>query len=377
MSTRDVTLGTLAAHAGRLPAERLGPTGGTPHIDPLVQTSVYDFATIGQSVPAMDGDGMVYARHGLPNEEQLGAAVARLEGGEAGLATNSGMSAAVALALGLCSQGDRLVVQRDSYGGTTALLKHDLARFGIGVAIVDAYDHEAVKAALAAGAKALLVESISNPLMKTVDLEGLAGLCKGAGAQLVVDNTFATPIACRPLERGADLVWHSVTKFIGGHHDLCAGAIVGSRELVGAVEPVARRMGLRAAPFEAWLAVRGVRSLEVRMRRAIANAADIGRRLRDHAAVKAVYEAADCALVSFDTGSRAAAEALVERCQLITLTPSLGGTTTTFSHPATSSHKALSEAERAESGITEGLLRLSLGLEPADDIWRDLERGLG
>lgn len=372
-----MSLATLAAHGGTPRPIADESTSGRPHIAPLVQSSVYDFATVSASVPALAGQGgYVYARNGMPNADELGAAVAALEGADAGTATSSGMAAIAAVVLAGCGAGDRVVVQRDAYGGTIALLEQDLARFGVEVRRVNAYDARAVAAA-ADGARLVLVESISNPLLLRVDVEAVVAACRARGATLVVDNTFATPLAVRPLELGADVVIHSVTKFLGGHHDLCAGAVVGDAATVDAVRGVARRMGLGAAPLDAWLAVRGIRTLEVRMERACASAAELADRLRRHDSVKAVYATEQCALVTFDVGSLALADRVVERAKLITLTPSLGGTTTTFSHPATSSHRALSAEERAEAGIGDGLLRLSLGLEHVDDLWRDLEHALG
>lgn len=363
---------TLAAHAG---AER-EQAEVRPHVDPLYQTSVYDFPTIAASVPALSGEGgHAYARNGLPNTDALGHAVAALEGAEAGLATSSGMGATTTVALSVCSQGDTVAVQRDAYGGTIAVLASDLTRFGIRTVAVDAYDLTALREA-SRGARLVMVESISNPLLKRVDLDAVSTICRENQALLCVDNTFATPLAVRPLERGADLVVHSATKFIGGHHDLIAGVVAGSREHVGPAEALAIRMGLTAQPFAAWLALRGLRTLDVRMRRAWENATELARRLNDAASVESVYSTDECALVSFDLGTYEAAERMVGATQLITLSPSLGGITTTLSHSATSSHRALTEEQREEIGVGPGLLRISVGVEAVDDLWRDLELGL-
>jgi cystathionine beta-lyase/cystathionine gamma-synthase len=369
---------TLAAHAGRLPFDRPRdqPSTALPHIDAIAQATVWDFATIAASEVPLAGDGgPVYARYGGPNPDALGEGVAALERAEAGLATAYGMSAVGAATLALASAGDRLVVQRDAYGGTPALMTADFARLGFEVAFVDAYDLEAVDAALE-GAAMLLVESISNPLLRRVDLALLAAACRSRGARLVVDNTFATPLGCRPLEHGADLVIHSVTKFLSGHHDVCAGAVVGGAALVANAAGVARRLGLTARPFDAWLAVRGLRTLEVRMRRAWTTAAELARRLAVHDRVREVYATEKCALVSFDLGSWDAAARAIERARLITLTPSLGGVTTTFSHSASSSHRSLTAEQRVAAGISDGLLRLSVGLEDVEDLWQDLASAL-
>jgi cystathionine beta-lyase/cystathionine gamma-synthase len=342
-------------------------------VSPIYQQTVFDFATVEASVPAIGGDGYVYRRNGMPNADELGAAVAALEGAAAGCATGSGMAAIAALVMSSSGAGDRVLVQRDAYGGTPALLTGELGRFGVDVRPVDVYDADAIELA---GARLLLVESISNPLLRRPALERIAARCRDAGVLLAVDNTFATPLGVRPLELGADLVVHSATKFLGGHHDASAGAICGSSDLIAGARRVVTRFGLAAAPVDAWLTVRGIRTLELRMRRAWQSAGELADFLADQDAVAAVHRADRCALVSFDVGSRAAADRVVAGCQLITLSPSLGGVTTTFSHPATSSHVALAPGERAAAGISDGLLRMSVGVEDPADLRRDLAAAL-
>jgi cystathionine beta-lyase/cystathionine gamma-synthase len=363
---------TLCAHAGAPRTPEIGAEARS-HISPLYQMSVMDFPSIEASQPALGGDGYVYRRNGAPNADELGAAVAALEGAPAGIGTSAGMGAVSAAVLGLCGAGDRLVVQRDAYGGSQALFDRDLARLGIEVVYADAYEPEVFAAALE-GARAALVESVSNPLLRCAELPALAAASERAGAALIVDNTFATPLRDRPLEHGAHLVVHSVTKFLGGHHDLLAGAVVGAADAVAAARGVAVRFGLGAAPMDAWLAVRGIRTLEVRMSRAWANAEELAGRLRER--VGRVYASERCALLAFDVGSYEAADRVVSAFQMITLSPSLGGVTTTASHPATSSHRALEPEVRRAAGIGDGLLRLSVGIEHVDDIWCDLERAL-
>ncbi|HTM20451.1 MAG TPA: PLP-dependent transferase, partial [Kofleriaceae bacterium] len=361
----SLQLATLCAHAGT------GAPSPTPrsHVTPLWQNSAFDFESIAASEPALAGQGgHFYRRNGVPNTDELAAAVAALEGAEARLAATSGMGAIAAAVLAHAGAGDRLLVQRDAYGGTGALLDRDLTRFGVTTERVDAYDPAAVATRLP-GTRMLLVESLSNPLLRDTDVAALAAACRAAGAILVVDNTFATPIRDRPIAAGADLVVHSATKFLGGHHDLIAGVLCGRNDLVAPAAAVAYRTGLTAAAFDAWLAVRGLRTLEVRMQRAWATAADLAARLRGHPRVRRVHAAERCALVSFDTGDRDAADRVVRACRLITLTPSLGGVTTTLSHSASSSHRALPPADRAALGITDGLLRISVGLESPDDLW--------
>jgi methionine-gamma-lyase len=367
-------LATRAARAGVVRAGG-GARPGEPHVEPLYQTAVYDFPSLRASVPALAGEDFVYARHGLPNAETLARVVAELEGAEAGLATTSGMSAIAAVVIGSVGAGDRIVVQRDAYGGCKALFDGDLARLGVTASYVDAYDPGAVGAALA-GARLLLCESIANPLLRAAPLQELADLCRRHNVISVCDNTFATPLGCRPLAAGIDVVVHSATKFLGGHHDLLAGVAVGPTRRIDAARGVALRMGLMASPLDSWLAVRGIRTLDVRWQRACANSAELARRLDAHPAVGAVFAAPGCAMVTFDVGSQDAAEALVGRLAMIRYTPSLGGTTTTVMHPATSSHRALSAAERAAFGIGPGLMRMSVGIEAVDDVWAELDLAL-
>jgi cystathionine beta-lyase/cystathionine gamma-synthase len=365
---------TLCAHAGEPRSVDVG-AGARSHVSPIYQHTVFDFPSVEASVPAMSGDGYVYRRNGMPNADELGAAVALLEGAAAGCATGSGMGAIVAAVLACAEAGDRVLVQRDAYGGTLAMFVADLGRLGLIVDTVDVYDASALGAAVV-GARLLLLESISNPLLMRPDLAHIAATCRAAGVTVVVDNTFATPLAMRPLGLGADLVIHSATKFLSGHHDACAGAIAGSAELVTRAAGVSRRMGLVVAPFDAWLVVRGLRTLDVRMRRAWDNAALLAARLDADARVMRVYRARQCALVTFDLGSRAAADALVAACRVVTLSPSLGGVTTTLSHPASSSHVALGAEARAAAGIGDGLVRMCVGIDDPADVWADLAAAL-
>lgn len=362
---------TLCAHAGR-PRPVTAPR---PHVTPLYQTSVFDFPSVESSASALAGDGYAYCRNGLPNPDELGAAVAVLEGAEAGVATSAGMSAIAAAVLATARAGDRVVVQQDAYGGSLDLLRRDLARLGMTVEAVDPADAGAFDRALE-GAAVALVETISNPLLRVADIAALGAACRRRGVRLICDNTFATPLRDRPLAQGADLVVHSATKFLGGHGDLCAGVVVGVRAVMGEIRGLVTRMGLGTAPMDAWLAVRGLRTLDVRMQRAWATAATLAARLRQHAAVRTVHGVERCALVSVDLGDMAAAGRFIERLALITLSPSLGGVTTTASHAATSSHRGMAPEARAAAGIGDGLVRLSIGLEAADDVWRDIERAL-
>lgn len=370
MTTRD--LATMCAHAG----------DGAPttvhcaaHSLPIIQHSAFDFPSIESSLPALAGEGYVYRRIASPNADELATAVARLEGADRGLATSSGMAAISAAVLSAVRAGDAIAIQRDAYGGTRAAMQTDLARFGIDTRFVDAYDIDNLEAAIT-GAKLLLVESVSNPLLREVDIASCARICSAAKVELVVDNTFATPLRQRPHEQGADVVVHSATKFLGGHHDLCAGVVTGTATRITAASALSTRIGLACSPMDAWLAVRGIRTLHVRMERAWKTAATLAERVQTAPGVQRVYRADNCALFAVELSDRATASRTVDRLETIPLTPSLGGVVTTVAHPATSSHAALTSEQRTRAGITDGLIRFSVGLEHPDDLWADLEQSL-
>jgi cystathionine beta-lyase/cystathionine gamma-synthase len=376
---RGLDLSTIAAHGVRAPAPETLPDGerSIPSAEPLSASAVYDFASIAASDrPLAQQGGYVYARYGHPNGRTLELTLAALEGSEDAVATSSGMAAVACAVLAVAQAGDRVVVQADAYGGTIALLSTDFARMGIRVEPVCAYRVDAVRDA-AKGAKAVVVETISNPLVREVDLAALAAVCREAGATLFVDNTFATPIVARPLADGADCVVHSATKFIGGHHDVIGGIVCGTASLCRDVRGVAKRIGCVIAPFDAWMASRGVKTLALRVERAQETARLLSARLRGDSRVRAVAYPGRGAMLAFDVGDGAAAARFVDAVRLLTLTPSLGGTTTTLSHPATSSHRGFTPAERAALGIGDGLLRLSVGIESPADVWSDLDRALG
>jgi cystathionine beta-lyase/cystathionine gamma-synthase len=373
-------LSTIAAHGVRAPAPEALPTGlrGVPATEPLYLNTVMEFDSLEDSLRPLAGEGgYVYARHGMPNGRTFELTMAALEGGEDALATASGMAALGCAILSVAGAGDRVVLQRDAYGGTGALVATDFARLGISVEMVDAYDAAAVSRALAASpAKLLLVESISNPLVRETDVAALATMCRARGVTLVVDATFSTPVVARPLADGADVVMHSATKYLGGHHDLCAGVLVGKQDFIERARGVARRFGSVIAPMDAWLASRGLKTLAVRLERAQANARGLAERLRAHAKVAAVNYPGRGPLLSFDVGSGPAASRFVAGLELVALAPSLGGTATSLSHSATSSHRALTPEARRAIGVGDGLLRLSLGLEAEADLWKDFEQAL-
>ncbi len=370
---------TRAAHGVRAPSPEALPEGlrARTSVPPLFQSAAYDFESVAASETPLGGDaGYAYARYGHPNARSLELTVAALEGADDAVATASGMAAIGAAVLSLAQAGDHVFFQRDAYGGTLALFRTDLARGGVQVHAVDAYDVDAVRAALARRPRLLLVETLSNPLVRPVDVPALAAACRAAGTRLVVDASFTSPAVSRPLAEGADLVVHSVTKFLGGHHDVTAGVVCGPAELVRDARRTTVRMGARVPPFEAWLALRGIATLTLRMERAQENARALAAQLRADARVAAVHHPGYGALLSFDVGSRGAVDRFLAALRLVTLTPSFGGVTTTLSHAASSSHRGLTPEERAALGIGDGLLRLSCGIEDVRDVAADLTRGL-
>jgi methionine-gamma-lyase len=304
------------------------------------------------------------------------------------------MAAISSIFLGLCRSGDRLVASRQLYGGTHDLLSNILPRYGIESALFDVGDVDGIERALD-GAKLLYCETIGNPRIMVADLPRLAQMARDHGVPLVVDNTFASPILCRPIELGADLTVHSATKFLGGHHDLVGGVVCGSPSLLEPIAEVAREMGPVLSPFNAWLTLRGMATLQLRVERSCSTALEIASMLESHPKVEKVYYpglAADSSHVlagallggrgggtlGFDVaGGRDDAAAFQERLSLIKRAASLGGSHTLIVHAASITHTQLTPDELEAAGISPGFCRLSVGLEDPDDLMADLTQALG
>jgi cystathionine beta-lyase/cystathionine gamma-synthase len=384
---------TDCAHAG----DEALPSNNQPAVMPIYQTSVYDFPDLDVVDNVWEGkqSGYIYGRYGLPNTTALEQIVARLEMGAAALASASGMASIMVAFTTLLQSGDEVVVAQDSYGGTVSLAAKELPRFGITPRLVTDTRPHAIQSVLNSKVKALIVETISNPLWNVVDILALVEVCRGKGVKLLVDNTSATPYLIRPLTMGADVVIHSATKFLGGHHDVTAGILVGGAEFISRARDIAIRLGPSLAAFDAWLAVRGIKTLALRMERSCANAIAVARFLQAHRNIRHVfYPGLDGhpqhelvrrtmngnggAMLSFDMkGDIKTAETFVKKLEMIRFAPSFGGLTTTISHPAKTSHRSLSASQRLEVGITDTLMRVSIGIEDADDIIRDLDNALG
>jgi len=375
---------TAAIHAGRLPA-----LAGVPVIAPVHRSVIYEFVDADEFGRVM-GDasqGYLYTRIRNPTTDELGAVVAELEGAEAGLCFASGMGALSAAVAELAPPGAGMVAATQIYGQT-----HHMAATRPDGRLVDIGDMDALRRA-AEGAALVVCETVSNPSLAVADIPAVAEVARAAGARLVVDNTIATPIGCRPLDHGADLVFHSATKYLNGHSDVLAGVAAGSAELIGRLAERSLELGATLAPDSAWLVRRGVRTLHLRVERAAENAMAIATFLEGHPRVRRVmypglpsHPSHDVArrilrsfggLMSFEVeGGRPGGEAVMDRVELCLRATSLGGLETCISHPASTSHRQLSAAELADAGIAEGDLRLTVGCEHVDDLIADLEQAL-
>jgi len=387
-----VNFETLVARGGRDVASASRPL--TP---PIYQTNVYVFEDMDtvESVWEHKTPGFVYGRYGTANHTMLEDLVAALEGAEAAVACASGMGASTALLLGLFEHGDHLIAARDLYGTTTAFLAHEGRRLGIETDFVDATDPAAVLAAVRANTRAVFVEAISNPLLRLVDLPAIAPELSRRGIALIADASMASPAVMRPIEHGATIVVHSLTKFISGHGDVTGGLVLGQAEPMARVRAAMIRAGANLGPFDAWLATRGARTLAVRLERQCRTALHVAAFLEGHPAVASVHYPGlashpqhglakrlmpdrQGAMLSIDlAGGALAVERLMARTRLLEFAPSFGDVATTWTYPARTSHRAISEAEKAQMGIGAGLVRLSVGLEDADDLMADLAQALG
>ena len=371
-------------------AARSGVDTDTAHgavMPALYLSSNYSFAAFGQPRK------YDYSRSGNPTRDVLAETLAELEGGAGAVVTATGM-AAVDLPLSLLEPGDLLIAPHDCYGGTHRLLCARARKGHFRVVFVDQNDSAALDAALADGCKLVLVETPSNPLLRVTDIADVCRRAHAVGAKVVCDNTFLSPALQRPLELGADIVVHSTTKYINGHSDVVGGAVV-------AADPAdheqlawwANCLGVTGSPFDAYQTLRGLRTLFTRIERQQATAGAVAAALEQHPAVKAVHypglpshpghalaarqQSGPGAMLSFElTGGTEAVRQVLEQLEIFTLAESLGGVESLIAHPATMTHAAMTPEARVTAGITDGLLRLSVGLEHQDDILADLTRAL-
>ena len=367
------------------------------HSEALYLTSSFVFENAAQAAARFQGSepGNIYSRFTNPTVTAFQERLAAMEGAEACVATASGMSAILATAMALLKSGDHIVSSSGVFGATVQLFSTILAKFGIETTYVDKPDAASWKAALRQKTRFLYVETPSNPLTEVYDVRALADLAHGAGAVLVVDNCFCSPALQRPIELGADLVIHSATKYLDGQGRVLGGAVLGRRELVmDGVFAFLRTAGPSLSPFNAWVLLKGLETLKIRMEAQSQSALELARWLEAHPGVGKVYypglpshpqhklaakqQRSGGAVVSFEVkGGREAAWKVVDSTRLISITANLGDTKTTITHPATTTHGRISAEARARAGVTEGLLRVSVGLESLPDLRADLERGLG
>jgi O-succinylhomoserine sulfhydrylase len=380
---------TLAVRAG----QHRTPEG--EHSDPLFFTSSYVFRTAADAAATFAGDkpGNVYSRYTNPTVHSFEERIAALEGGEQAVATSTGMSAILATVMSLCSAGDHVLVSKSVFGSTISLFEKYFKRFGVQVDYVPLAELSGWDAAIKPNTKLLFVESPSNPLAELVDIAALAEIAHAKGAMLVVDNCFCTPALQRPLLMGADVVVHSATKFIDGQGRAMGGVVVGRTEQMKEVVGFLRTAGPSLSPFNAWLFLKGLETLNIRMRAHCQSALELAQWLEQQGGIEKVHYAgleshpqhelakrqqkAFGAVVSFEVkGGKDGAWRFIDATRLISITANLGDTKTTITHPSTTSHGRLSPQEREAAGIRDSLIRVAVGLEDVADLKADLARGL-
>ena len=389
--SRSTGWSTQAIHAGE---ESLPKTG--PLIPPIYQNSTFQFETAEECVTAFtdEDSGYIYTRWGNPTQSVLENKIAVLECGEAALATASGMAAVSTALLTLLAHGDHVVAMDSLYSGSYNILNEDLRRMGIETTFVDATDPGTIEQAIQPNTKVIYLESPVNPTLKLVDITACAEIARTHGVTLVFDNTFATPCGQQPISLGVDVVVHSMTKYLSGSGAVVAGMIVGSKEFIDRAKKGAlRHFGGVISPFNAWLTLHGVATLPLRFERHCANAHALAEFLESHSAIERVHYPGLPShpqhalakqqmnnfggMVSFELkGGIAAGEKLVNRVELCALAVSLGDVRTLICHSASTTHLHVSPEARRRAGITDGLVRVSVGLEEVEDIIADLEQAL-
>ncbi len=365
------------------------------HAEALYLTSSYVFDSAAQAAARFSGEeeGNVYSRFTNPTVSAFQSRLAALEGAESCIATASGMSAILSLVMALCSAGDHVVASAGLFGATQQLLGNIMPRFGVQTTFVAQTDVAAWEAAIRPETKLFFLETPSNPLTAIADVRALVAVAHARGILVVVDNCFCTPILQRPLDLGADLVVHSATKFLDGQGRVLGGAVVGAKKLTDEVLKFLRTAGPTLSAFNAWVLLKGLETLKIRIEAQSANALQLARWLEAHPKVARVYypgleshpqhdlalrqQKAGGAIVSFEVkGARSEAWKVIDNCRLLSITANLGDTKTTLTHPASTTHGRITPEQRAAAGITEGLLRIAVGIEAVSDLQSDLEKGL-
>jgi len=383
---------TRAIHAGHNPGDHQGALN-----PPVYLNATYAFDSVAQGQRRFLGEeaGYIYGRVGNPTQTALEQKLADLEGGEAALATASGMGAITALIWTLVQAGDEIIADQTLYGCTYAYLTEGLSRFGVKVRFVDMTRPKKLARAIGKKTRLLFLESPTNPNMRIVDIAKVCRIAHQRGVRVIVDNTYATPYLQRPIELGADFVVHSMTKYLGGHGDLIAGAVIGPEEDLMQVRVfgIKDMTGAVISPFDAYLTIRGIKTLEIRMRRHCRNARKLARRIERHPAVARVdypglkshpqhrlakRQMSDFGgMIGFELkGGYAAGVRFMDSVQLALRAVSLGDAETLVQHPASMTHITYPPEQRARHGISEGLVRISVGLEDVKDLWQDIQQAL-
>jgi O-succinylhomoserine sulfhydrylase len=365
------------------------------HSVPLYLTSSFTFENAEHMRAAFSDevDANIYSRYSNPNVDELLEKVALLEGGEAAWATATGMAAVFTTFAALLASGDHIVSSRSVFGSTHNLFVNIFPKWGITTTYVDAGDYEAYANAITPATKMLYLETPSNPGLDIIDLERIGAICKAKNVLFVVDNCFATPVLQQPIRFGADIVIHSATKYIDGQGRVLGGLIVSTQAIIDKIQAFARHSGPAMSPFNAWVLSKSLETLHLRMEKHCSQALEIAKRLENHPAVDWVkypfldshpqvaiarkQMSAGGGIVSFQIkGGLEAGRVFLDKLSLFSLTPNLGDSRSIATHPASTTHSKLKPEERAEVGISDGLVRLSIGLEHIEDIWGDLEKAL-
>ncbi|UWQ01682.1 methionine gamma-lyase [Aliiroseovarius crassostreae] len=383
---------TRAIHHAYDPQENDGAL--TPPLH-LTSTFAFETAEAGGEMFAGERQGHIYSRISNPTCDLLEQRIATLEGAEAGLALSSGMGAITAVLWTLLSPGDEVIVDKTLYGCTFAFMQHGLAKWGVTITHVDMTDPENLRTAISEQTRVVYFETPANPNMRLVDIAAMSEIAHASGASVVVDNTYATPFLTRPIEMGADIVLHSATKYLGGHGDVVAGLVVGTLEQITEIRLVGMKdmTGAVMAPFNAMLILRGLKTLALRMERHCASAQVVAAYLEAHPAVRTVHfpglesfaqhelacrqMAQPGAMIAFEIdGGMTGGIAFMNGLKMIQRAVSLGDAETLIQHPASMTHSTYTPEERAEHDISDGLIRLSVGLEEVADILADLDQAL-
>jgi methionine-gamma-lyase len=390
-STKKTGKATRAIHAGQAPDPAFGALS-----PPIFQTSTFVFPSVEAGAARFAGKepGYIYTRLGNPTTRMLEDNVAAMEGGYAGLATSSGMAAVSTTYFALLSGGDHMVATEALYGASRTIMEREFSRFGVESTFVDTSDLGAVERAITRKTRLLYLETPANPTLKITDIRACADLAHARGILLAVDNTFCSPYLQRPIEMGADVVLHSVTKFLNGHSDVVGGILIAAnQEIHERLRSRLLSLGATMDPHQAWLVLRGIKTLPARMEWAQKSSLRIARFLESHPKVEWVrYPGLEShpqydlvrrqqdgpgAILAFGLrGGLEAGRRLMESIRLASLAVSLGGVETLIEHPASMTHACMTRESREESGITDGLVRLSVGCEDAEDLIEDLREGL-